>query len=97
MYQIIVSELESKHLWSRVIAQEKCRISALSSADYCLRDREEVEMGRFCFRGNAREIRRLFAAEALDSAALENLREHRDYAVFFLGRPKLEVLRCCAG
>lgn len=97
MYQIIVKELGSQAFRGAVLAEERCRISALSSADYCLRGREEVDRGRFSFRGNGREIRRLFEAEQLNPRGVENLRDHKDYAVFFLGRPRLEVLPGRAG
>lgn len=103
MYQIIVREISTgsrhnRNLWEgRAIAEEPCRISALSSADYCLRSREEVDWGRFSFRGNKQEIRRLFEAERLSAKNLEKLSEHKDYTVLFLGRPRLEVLGNRAG
>ena len=103
MYQIIVSELRTgKHSalrpWEgRSLAQQTCRISALSSADFCLRGREEVDHSQFAFRGSKAEIRRLFEAEQLSAAGLEKLSDHKDYTVLFLGRPRLKVLRPCAG
>ena len=91
MYRIIVSE--SKGRKDRLLAEENCRISALSSADYCLHDRKEEDWGRFAFRGSKQEIRRLFEAENLSSAALEKLSESRDYTVTFLGRPRLQLVQ----
>lgn len=103
MYQIIVEEIGAekkprRSLWTeKPLAEAPCRISALSSADYCLRFREEVDWGRIAFRGNKAEIHRLFEAERLNSAGLERLSDHREYTVLFLGKPRLEVLRPCAG
>lgn len=97
MYKIVVEELEkagkqtqdrrnSGAVWSgRALAAENCRISALSSADYCLRDRVEVAWGRITWRGNRQEICRLFEAERLDSSSLESLDSRKDYTVLFLG------------
>lgn len=82
MYRIIVGEMERPE---RKLAAEKCRISALSSADFCLRDRVDVAWGRIRWKGNRQEIRRLFEAERLDSGVLEHLDSGKDYAVMFLG------------
>ena len=64
---------------------EACRISALSSADYCLRNRVDVDWGSVAWKGTAKEIRRLFEAERLDPAGLKDLHPEKDYAVLFLG------------
>lgn len=99
MYKLIVGEIsrERKENWhscndnpyavwdGAAFAEENCRISALSSADYCLRNRVEVDWGSVAWKGSAGEIRRLFEAERLDSSGLENLEADKDYAVLFLG------------
>ena len=85
MYKIIVGDLEGKAL-----AAAKCRISALSSADYCLRDREEVDWGRIAWKGTPREIRRVFEAERLDVSHLLQLEPGRDYRVLFQGKSGME-------
>ena len=98
MYLIIVSERkERKFRSSRMLAEEVCRISALSSADYCLHDREELDWGHFAFRGSKKEIRRLFEAENLNSTTLDKLSEGAEYTVTFLGCPRLRILQPCAG
>lgn len=98
MYKLVVGEISSarKKKWAinntnpysvwdgRALAAENCRISALSSADYCLRDRVEVDWGRIAWKGNRQEIRRLFDAERLNGAALDGLDGQKDYAVLFL-------------
>ena len=98
MYKMIVGEISRmrREKWNiksdnpysvwdgRAYAAETCRISALSSADYCLRDRVDVDWGSVAWKGNAREIRRLFEAERLDAAGLEKLEPGKDYAVLFL-------------
>ena len=85
MYRIVVGELGGKPL-----AASKCRISALSSADYCLRDRVEVDWGRITWKGTAGEIRRVFEAERLDDSGLKHLDPGRDYAVLFQGTRRAE-------
>ena len=98
MYKMIVGEIGSmrKNKWDlkndnpysvwdgKPFAAETCRISALSSADYCLRSRVDVDWGSVAWKGNAREIRRLFEAERLNSTGLKDLKEGKDYAVLFL-------------
>ena len=98
MYKMIVGEIGSmrKNKWDlkndnpysvwdgKPFAAETCRISALSSADYCLRSRVDVDWGSVAWKGNAWEIRRLFEAERLNSAGLKDLKEGKDYAVLFL-------------
>ena len=98
MYKMIVGEIGSmrKDKWDlkndnpysvwdgRPFAAEECRISALSSADFCLRNRVDVDWGSVAWKGNAGEIRRLFEAERLDSTGLNALKEGKDYAVLFL-------------
>lgn len=98
MYKIVVGEIsrERKRKWDlknhnpysvwdgKALAAENCRISALSSADYCLRDRVEVDWGRIAWKGNKKEICRLFEAERLNGASLEGLDNQKEYAVLFL-------------
>lgn len=98
MYKMVVGEISwmRRQKWDlkdhnpysvwdgRAFAAEECRISALSSADYCLRDRVEVDWGSIAWKGNAQEIRRVFEAERLDTAGLKNLEPGKDYAVLFL-------------
>lgn len=99
MYKLIVGEIsrERKENWhslndnpyavweGRTFASETCRISALSSADYCLRSRVDVDWGSVAWKGNAKEISRLFEAERLDGAGLKDLEQGKDYVVLFLG------------
>ena len=85
MYSIVVGELGGKPL-----AASKCRISALSSADYCLRDRVDVDCGRITWKGTPREIRRVFEAERLDVSGLNYLDPARDYTVLFQGKCRPE-------
>lgn len=99
MYKIIVGEISRAgrqkwdipnhnpcSLWNgKTLAASDCRISALSSADYCLRDRVDVDWGSIAWKGNDREIHRLFEAERLDKSGLESLEENKDYAVLFQG------------
>ena len=99
MYKMIVGEIGStrKEKWDiqnnnpyavwdgKPYAAEKCRISALSSADYCLRNRVDVDWGSVAWKGNAKEIRRLFEAERLDDSGLKGLTPGKEYAVLFLG------------
>ena len=68
----------------KAYAAENCRISALSSADYCLRNRLDVDWGSVAWKGTATEIRRLFEAERLNDTGLHSLEEGKDYAVLFL-------------
>ena len=98
MYKMIVGEIGSMRrdkwdvknnnpysVWDgKPFAAENCRISALSSADYCLRNRVDVDWGSVAWKGNAKEIRRLFEAERLDASGLEDLKPGKDYAVLFL-------------
>lgn len=98
MYKLIVGEIsrERKEKWNtsndnpyavwegKEFASEICRISALSSADYCLRSRVDVDWGSVAWKGNRQEISRLFEAERLDQSGLKGLKEGRDYAVLFL-------------
>ncbi len=99
MYRMIVGEIGNvrKEKWNikndnpyavwdgTPFAAEKCRISALSSADYCLRSRVDVDWGSVAWKGNEKEIRRLFEAERLDLSGLKDLKPEKDYAVVFLG------------
>ena len=99
MYKMIVGEIGSmrKEKWDlkndnpyavwdgKPFAAENCRISALSSADYCLRNQVDVDWGSVAWKGNAREIGRLFEAERLDASGLKDLKPEKDYAVLFLG------------
>ena len=98
MYKMIVGEIGSmrKEKWDlpndnpyavwdgKPFAAETCRISALSSADYCLRNRVDVDWGSVAWKGNAKEIGRLFEAERLNASGLEKLHPEKDYAVLFL-------------
>ncbi len=98
MYKMIVGEIsrprrEKRDLKSdnpysvwdgKAYAAENCRISALSSADYCLRNRLDVDWGSVAWKGTATEIRRLFEAERLNDTGLHSLEEGKDYAVLFL-------------
>lgn len=98
MYKIVVGEISAQRkakwdirntnpysVWEgRALAAENCRISALSSADYCLRDRVEVDWGRIAWKGNRKEICRLFEAERLNDSGLSKLDSRKDYAVLFL-------------
>ena len=85
MYRIVVGELGGKPLTA-----SKCRISALSSADYCLRDRVEVDRGKIAWKGTAREICRVFEAERLDVSGLKQLDPGRVYGVLFHGNCRSE-------
>ena len=85
MYRIVVGELDGKPL-----AASKCRISALSSADYCLRDRKEVAWGNFTWKGTPGEICRVFEAERLDVSGLKQLDPGRIYGVLFQGKGRSE-------
>ena len=98
MYKMIVGEIGSmrKEKWDlkndnpyavwdgRPFAAENCRISALSSADYCLRNRLDVDWGSVAWKGSAEQIRRVFRAERLNDSGLAALEEGKDYAVLFL-------------
>lgn len=105
MYQIIVREIGKTGIlktaptgWcGKALAAENCRISALSSADYCLRSRVDVDWGHIAWKGSKQEIRRLFDAERLNDAGLEQLSDHKDYAVLFLGKPWMDAAWSCAG
>ena len=98
MYKMIVGEISRRRkdrwdipcdnpydIWDgKAYAAETCRISALSSADYCLRNRLDVDWGSVAWKGTATEIRRLFEAERLNDTGLHSLEEGKDYAVLFL-------------
>lgn len=98
MYKIIVGNISHRRkknwfvrdhnpysVWDgQALSAQECRISALSSADYCLRDRNEVDWGSIAWKGKRSEIERLFRAEGLDTAFLGKLRNGKDYAVMFL-------------
>ena len=98
MYKMIVGEISRPRrekwdlksdnpysVWDgKAYAAENCRISALSSADYCLRNRLDVDWGSVAWEGTATEIRRLFEAERLNDTGLHSLEEGKDYAVLFL-------------
>ena len=99
MYKMIVGEIgrQRREKWDiqndnpysvwdgKPYAAEVCRISALSSADYCLRERVEVDWGSIAWKGRPDQIRRVFEAERLDASGLEALHPEKDYAVLFLG------------
>ena len=68
----------------KALAAQNCRISALSSADYCLHSRSDVDWGAVAWKGTAGEIRRLFIAEELDPEPLSRLEAGEEYAVVFL-------------
>lgn len=99
MYKIIVGQISKARqtdwtlrnenpysVWDgKALAAQVCRISALSSADYCLRSRIDVDWCSVAWKGNKQEISHLFEAEQLDSAELEQLDPCRDYAVIFIG------------
>lgn len=98
MYKLVVGQIspERKKNWSlrdhnpysvwegAPISAQVCTISALSSADYCLRSRIDVDWGSVAWKGNRREILRLFEAEGLDTAPLMRLRRWKEYAVIFI-------------
>ena len=98
MYKMIVGEISRRRkdrwdipcdnpydIWDgKAYAAETCRISALSSADFCLKDRMDVDWGSVAWKGSAGEIRRVFAAERLNDKGLAALEEGKDYAVLFL-------------
>lgn len=65
------------------LAVETCRISALSSADYCLGSRTELCRGSFAWQGSKQDILRLFQAEQFNLGALEKLEEGKHYSVLF--------------
>ena len=98
MYKIVVgniSEARKQHwdlvnpnpysVWDgKPLGTRNCRISALSSADYCLGHRIDVDWGAVAWKGRPAEIRRLFDAEGLEGAFLDALMEGEEYAVIFL-------------
>ena len=98
MYKMIVGEIGKQRqenwnvkndnpyaVWEGTpYSEEACRISALSSADYCLRNRVDVDWGSVAWKGNAGEIGRLFEAERLNPSGLKDLKPEKDYAVLFL-------------
>lgn len=87
MYRIIVGDTNGT---GKALAASSCRISALSSADYCLRDRMELAWGRIAWKGTPKEIRRVFEAERLDMSGLKQLEPDRDYTVLFQGKRNVE-------
>lgn len=92
MYKIMVREISTdRKKPGNILALEACRISALSSADYCLRDRQERSFRSFAWKGTVPEIRRLFEAERLDGTFLDFLEPNGEYEVSFLGN---RVLAC---
>lgn len=98
MYKMIVGEISKPRrekwdlksdnpysVWDgKAYAAEICRISALSSADYCLHSRLDVDWGSVAWKGSAEQIRRVFRAERLNDSGLAALEEGKDYAVLFL-------------
>lgn len=98
MYKIVVGQISEarKKNWTLVnenpysvwdgkpLTVQVCTISALSSADYCLRDRIDVDWGSVAWKGSRKEILRLFEAERLDTAPLAKLDRWKDYAVIFI-------------
>ena len=98
MYKLVVGKISDarKKNWNlkdenpysvwegKPISAQVCSISALSSADYCLRSRIDVNWGSVAWKGNRKEIRRLFEAERLDPAPLDQLERWKDYAVIFI-------------
>ena len=98
MYKMIVGEISRPRrekwdlksdnpysVWDgKAYAAENCRISALSSADYCLRSRLDEDWGSVAWKGTATEIRRLFEAERLNHTGLHSLEEGKYDAVLFL-------------
>ena len=85
MYRIVVGELGGRDL-----AVLRCRISALPSADYCLRDRLDVACGKVAWKGNKKEISRVFEAERLDASGLKHLKSGKDYRVLFQRKCRAE-------
>lgn len=98
MYKIVVGHISKarKKDWTmkeenpysvwdgKALTAQECTISALSSADYCLRDRIDVDWGTVAWKGNRKEIFRLFEAERLDLQPLQQLKRLEDYAVIFI-------------
>jgi hypothetical protein len=98
MYKLVVGHISHarKKDWNRIdenpysvwdgkpIAAQVCTISALSSADYCLRNRIEVDWGSVAWKGRRKEILRLFEAEGLDTSPLRQLNPWKNYAVIFI-------------
>ena len=94
MYQIIVDEWKNPEKGSgqilpfrgrKPLAVENCRISALSSADFCLGQRTEMARGKFAWTGSGQQVRRLFAAERLNDRGLKCLDNGKQYSVLFQG------------
>ena len=85
MYKLVIGEISGKAL-----AASQCRISALSSADYCLRDRVEMDWGQITWKGTPKEIRKVFEAERLDLSGLTQLEPDRDYTVLFQRKRRAE-------
>lgn len=98
MYKLVVGQISSARrknwnliddnpysVWEgKALTAQVCSISALSSADYCLRSRIDVDWGAVAWKGNRKEIQRLFEAERLDLKPLEQLKGWGDYAVIFI-------------
>lgn len=98
MYKIVVGHISKARrknwklqdenpysVWDgKPLTAQVCSISALSSADYCLRSRIDVDWGSVAWKGNRREIRRLFEAKQLDCGPLDQLKLLGDYAVIFI-------------
>ena len=98
MYRIVVGQISKarKKNWKlrdanpysvwdgKPLTAQECSISALSSADFCLRCRIDVDWGTIAWKGNRKEIRRLFEAERLDCTPLHQLKALGDYAVIFI-------------
>ena len=98
MYKIVVGNISRKRkenwkledhnpysVWDgSPLAAQNCRISALSSADYLLRERVDVDWGSVAWKGTKEEITRLFRAEELDEQPLLPLQSGCDYAVIFI-------------
>jgi len=98
MYKLVVGHISKarKNNWElkdenpysvwdgKALTAQVCTISALSSADYCLRSRIDVDWGAVAWKGNRKEIQRLFEAERLDLKPLEQLKGWGDYAVIFI-------------
>ena len=80
MYKLAVGKNSAGR---EAVTAQKCRISAVSSADFCLGDRMDPAPGRIEWRGRARAIRRLFRAEGLDCQPLQGLSPFREYTVVF--------------
>ncbi len=83
MYKLVVEEPGTGR---GTLAMIPCRISALSSADYCLGRRTETGRGTFLWTASAGSIRRLLEAERLTFPFPEGLEEGKAYTLRFLAR-----------